>query len=268
MVKSWRPQFIVTTGDNNYPRGKWDTWDANVAPYREYIPDRFEPSVGNHDYMCSECPDLAFRLNFERELVRQFAKPSGVNPLVRFFVLDSNAADPATDLSVRSKAALRNPLAAQRVWLEDGLRNAESCWKLVVMHHAPYSSTVDPGSNILMQSRSGWAYRQWGAHVVLSGHAHTYERITRPGDFAYIVNGTGGGRLDESRAVRVAESVVFIGDAYGAIRGYVDSTQLVLDYYTVDTSHADAPAELRDTHRIERNCNGSALPLPQRNEGD
>ena len=38
-----------------------------------------------------------------------------------------------------------------------------------------------------------WPFRAWGAHVVLAGHQHVYERIVDPqGGGTYIVNGLGG----------------------------------------------------------------------------
>ena len=36
-----------------------------------------------------------------------------------------------------------------------------------------------------------WPFATWGADVVISGHAHTYERIVRDG-IVYFVNGLGG----------------------------------------------------------------------------
>src|SRR5713226_5209825 len=38
LVKRWKPAFILTTGDNNYPRGQAATIDANIgAFYHEFI---------------------------------------------------------------------------------------------------------------------------------------------------------------------------------------------------------------------------------------
>jgi hypothetical protein len=255
LVKTWQPEFIITTGDNNYPRGKQDTWAANTEPYRAFIPSRFEPAIGNHDYICSQCPDVAFRALFQRELTRQVAKPTRSNPLLRLFFIDSNAADPSRKSGVSIKAALRSPLADQQAWLADALHEEVACFKLVVMHHAPYSSSEDPGSNEKLQSGAGWTYRQWGADIVLSGHAHSYERITRPGDFAYIVTGSGGAPVEPLPAEGIVGSVTRIGDEYGAIRGQADAKELVLEYFTVDPSSPDAPPRLRDTHRIARDCN-------------
>ena len=38
LIKSWNPDLIVTTGDNNYPRGSPDTIDQNIGQYfHEFI---------------------------------------------------------------------------------------------------------------------------------------------------------------------------------------------------------------------------------------
>lgn len=254
MVARWEPAFVVTTGDNNYPSGAPETWAVNTAPYGELIPDRFEPAIGNHDYECDACPEDAFVARFRRSPTRQFAKPSEGDPLVRFFVLDSNAAEPV-DGAIRKKAARSNPLAPQRAWLQHGLASLRACWKLVAMHHPPYSSTTDPGSNPLLDSSAGWRYRQWGADIVLAGHAHTYERITRSGGFAYLVVGTGGAPLNTTFGAPVVGSEARIADAHGAVRGHADPTQLVLEYFTVGPASPAAGPVLRDVHRIARDCN-------------
>jgi hypothetical protein len=62
-VASLKPDFVVTTGDNNYPLGGADTIDENVgryfsafiAPYHgKFGPgaqeNRFFPCLGNHDW--------------------------------------------------------------------------------------------------------------------------------------------------------------------------------------------------------------------------
>ena len=63
MVSRWDPDFIITTGDNNYPVGSADTIDANIGRYYERFignyrgafgpgnhVNRFWPSPGNHDW--------------------------------------------------------------------------------------------------------------------------------------------------------------------------------------------------------------------------
>ena len=49
LVKSWNPDFIITTGDNNYELGESSTIDANIGqyyhdyiyPYSARFPQRF-----------------------------------------------------------------------------------------------------------------------------------------------------------------------------------------------------------------------------------
>jgi hypothetical protein len=63
MIKSWQVEFIITTGDNNYPNGAAETIDANIGQhYHDFIypyfgeygegaeQNRFFPSLGNHDW--------------------------------------------------------------------------------------------------------------------------------------------------------------------------------------------------------------------------
>lgn len=38
LVKSWNPDFIITTGDNNYPNGEASTIDPNIGQfYHDFI---------------------------------------------------------------------------------------------------------------------------------------------------------------------------------------------------------------------------------------
>jgi hypothetical protein len=52
MVQSWDPDFVATTGDNNY----LGSYESAICPfYGEYVPacgapvNRFFPAIGNHD---------------------------------------------------------------------------------------------------------------------------------------------------------------------------------------------------------------------------
>jgi hypothetical protein len=60
-VKGWKPDFILTVGDNNYPKGAASTIDRNIGQYyHDFIYpcrgrygagaaiNRFFPTLGNH----------------------------------------------------------------------------------------------------------------------------------------------------------------------------------------------------------------------------
>src|SRR5687767_15134736 len=66
LVKSWAPDFIATSGDNNYFFGAASTIDTNIGRYyHAYIhpykgtfgpgatTNRFFPTLGDHDWMAA-----------------------------------------------------------------------------------------------------------------------------------------------------------------------------------------------------------------------
>src|SRR5690348_12445427 len=65
LIKSWNPDGVATTGDNNYPNGAASTIDANIGQwYHQFIypytgsygagsadgQNHFWPTLGNHDW--------------------------------------------------------------------------------------------------------------------------------------------------------------------------------------------------------------------------
>src|SRR5689334_22523803 len=63
LIKSWKPDLIITTGDNNYPNNEASNIDTNIRQFfHEYIhpyvgtfgagasSNRFFPSIGNHEW--------------------------------------------------------------------------------------------------------------------------------------------------------------------------------------------------------------------------
>jgi tartrate-resistant acid phosphatase type 5 len=186
LIKSWVPDFIITTGDNNYPSGSASTIDNNIgkyfhdfiAPYKGTFgagasQNRFFPTLGNHDWLTAGAqPYLDY-----------FSQPGNGRYYsfiwwpVEFFALDSDEHEP--DGVGRS--------STQAAWLKAGLAASQAPWRIVYFHHAPYSSGATHGSTDWMQ----WPFQAWGASAVISGHEHTYERLLIGGT-PYFVNGLGG----------------------------------------------------------------------------
>ncbi len=224
LIHAANPDFIVTVGDNNYPNGNLDTWDANVAAYYgDYIErEAFFPAWGNHDwgYRRKRLPGL--------EKVPYLPEPQRFYEFVRgpvhFFVLNSNWQEPA-GIKVGS---------AQARWLQERLALSTTPWQVVVVHHAPYSSGRH-GSQMLLQ----WPYAEWGADIVLAGHDHTYERIERDGLF-YIVNGIGGNPSLYDFPEVVAGSIFRFNEDYGALLVWADATTMRFEMHTLQHGVIDA----------------------------
>jgi hypothetical protein len=225
LVKSWNPSFVLTVGDNNYPDGEASTIDKNIGQfYHDFMypytgsygagatTNRFWPAVGNHDWDNTVGAPLSPYLNY-------FKLPGNeryydfVQGPVHFFVIDSDNREPDGYKST----------SVQAQWLQTRLAIASESWKIVVLHHGPYSSRTS-------YTNLRWPYREWGADAVFNGHAHVYERVLKDG-FPYITNGLGGESLG-SFDTAIEGSMVRYGSDYGAMRVTVTSTTLSFQFIT------------------------------------
>lgn len=213
LVHGWQVAYVLTVGDNNYSYGRASTIDKNIGQYyRRYIypyvgtygpgaadENRFFPALGNHDW----------RLGNVQPHLDYFALPGNeryydvVLGPVHLFVVDSDEHEPDGYTAD----------SAQAQWLQTRMAASTAPWKLVTLHHAPYSSAATHGSDPLRQ----WPFAAWGATAVLAGHDHTYERI-HADDIVYFVNGLGGRwRIDAFRGTAVPGSAVRYNQDYGAL---------------------------------------------------
>lgn len=220
LVKGWKPDFILTAGDNNYPSGSAETIDANIGQYfRQFIcpykgrygagssSNRFFPVLGNHDwYTEGATPYLDY---FELPGNERYYDVSW-GP-VQIFALDS---DPHEPDGVTAQSA-------QGQWLKKALGASKARWKIVAMHHAPYSSGPH-SSTVYMQ----WPYKQWGADLIVAGHDHTYERFEIDG-LPYVVSGLGGASIYPVSQAAPGSQILYNSD-YGA--GLVEATASELSF--------------------------------------
>ena len=219
LARSLKPDFIVTTGDNNYPLGAAATIDENVGRYfHEFISpykgnfgrgasdNAFFPSLGNHDwYSLGARPYLDYFSLPNNERYYQVVRGN-----VQLFALDSDSNEPdGTTLD-----------SAQGRWFEAHIKASTVPWRVVYFHHPPYSSGPH-GSTFGMR----WPFREWGASVVYSGHDHTYERFEVDG-FPFIVNGVGGNELYQL-VTPLPGSVVRHADVHGLVLVTVTATEFV-----------------------------------------
>lgn len=225
LVKSWNPDFIITLGDNNYDVGDSTTIDQNIGQYyHEFIynykgrygpktfSDRFFPSLGNHDYYTRN--GQAYRDYFT--LPGNGRYYDFVRGDVHLFALNSDPAEP-DGIGATSKQAR---------WLQAALAASTARWKVVYLHHAPYSSGPH-GSTQALQ----WPFRAWGASAVLAGHEHNYERLTVD-SLLYVVNGLGGRSLYASSRPRLPATQAYYNGNYGAMLLNATPDSLTLQFLT------------------------------------
>lgn len=227
MVSSWNPDFVVTAGDNNYDTGAAATIDANIGQYyHNFIYNytgafgagsatrRFFPCLGNHDWgnngtnPTGANPYLAYFDLPGNERYYSFTQGE-----CQFFILDSdpNEPDGVTSSSIQGQ------------WLQAQMAASLARYKIVVFHHAAYSS-AQHGPTTYMQ----WPFALWGADTVITGHDHSYERLSVDG-IPYFVNGLGGRSLYNWGTIMGQSQFRFNAD-YGAQHAWADNYRLRLDF--------------------------------------
>ncbi len=228
LISSWNPTAIITVGDNLYN----PIPDHDASSGRYYCnflknvqvgtycngglasENKFFPALGNHDY--TDGPGLSGYLSY-------FTLPGNeryydfVSGPVHFFVIDSQGAlQSSTEMDT------------QKAWLQSALAASSSPWKIVVLHHAPYSSGSDHGSTLATR----WPYAAWGANAVISGHDHDYERLSVDG-IPYFVSGLGGTSRYNFNAP-LPESQFRFNSLDGSLKVIASPGQIV--YSFIDTS--------------------------------
>lgn len=78
----------------------------------------------------------------------------------------------------------------QLAWLEETLAGSDARWKLVGLHHPPYSSGMH-GSNETSREVFAPLFERYGVQVVFAGHEHDYQRTDPINGVTYIVSGAG-----------------------------------------------------------------------------
>lgn len=181
-IMFWNPDILLTTGDNAYETGTLDEFQVNVfKPYQAIFPEvPVYPSMGNHDYTTDA--GAPYKSIFELPQGNSGNEDyySFNYDYVHFVVINSNL-----DYSVGSE---------QYTWLEDDLANADEQWKIVYFHH-PVFSSGEHGSTAGMDTVLAPLFSTYDVDLVLNGHDHDYERMSKVDGVLYVVTGGGGKSL-------------------------------------------------------------------------
>lgn len=177
--------FLVNTGDTVEDGSDPDAWQTFFAVEASLLRDRpVFVSVGNHELV----DDFA-GTNF----ARYFGFPDAAGQsklygtvrlgLVRFFFLNGMHGWDSGE---------------ERDWLVSELTKADAepglVWRLVVVHHGPWSSGPHGPNARLVESHVPDLLAVHHVDLLLSGHDHIYERGSS-GQLKYLISGGGGAPL-------------------------------------------------------------------------
>lgn len=170
-ASAWRRyDALVLLGDNVYPRGDPDQLDETVfEPFGPLLDGGTDlwPILGNHDVMDGHRSANIDALGMPGPWYAEHVDD------VLFLALDSN------DLSPE-----------QLEWLDRTLAGTRATWRIIALHHPPYSAGYQGSSLDARRLVSPIAERH-GVQLVLSGHEHDYERSRPIRGVTYVVSGAG-----------------------------------------------------------------------------
>lgn len=160
---------LVLLGDNVYPDGDpARVGEAVLAPFSPVLARGVDliAVLGNHDVQRGEGDEVARLLGMP---ARWYERRFGPIQLV---ALDSTLHDDSH----------------QRDWLERTLAVSDCAFRIVALHHPPYSAGWH-GSAKTVRRRFEPAFRRHRVDLVLAGHEHDYQRSKPIGDTVYVVSG-------------------------------------------------------------------------------
>jgi len=207
------PGRVLALGDLVYPTGSTQQFQKCYESTWGQFKARTHPVPGNHEYKQKDAaPYFAYWGNQAGEI--------GCG----FYSFDVRGWHIIALNSKIEKEKHEETISAQHAWLQEDLAVTKAHCILAYWHHPVFSSGQQPGTtrmkNIL---RTLYTF---GVTVVLTGHAHHYERFApqnpegvrdRSRGFRQFVVGTGGVSLRPLEK-RHENSEAFQADSYGVLR--------------------------------------------------
>lgn len=192
----FKPEFIISTGDNFYCCGvagtndpQWDSSFENIyTAHSLHVP--WMPVLGNHDYMGNTQAQIDYS-----SISRRWQMPAryyAVNAKgVTIIFLDTNPFIKSYHRVPGHPDIARQDTSAQLRWLDSTLAASQSKTKIVVGHHPLYSSGWH-GNNKDVVEKILPRLEKYNVAIYFSGHDHHLEHIKTDGQKTHhIVSGAG-----------------------------------------------------------------------------
>lgn len=220
--------FVVSTGDNVYPRGltsaddpRWEHTFSDVYSHPALLPLPWMAVLGNHDWygkvsaqwgVCDARWHAAMSFSDGAAARSDHGSFRGA-PLVSLFYVDTSPwIEEYRAASEMDWFANGIKPHSQGVWdwaaweqaqldrLQRAMESSSARWKVVVGHHAIYSYAREHGSSVELARING-VLRRAGAAVYLNGHDHNLQVIQSPSQSnetepLYVTSGAGSAVRD------------------------------------------------------------------------
>jgi hypothetical protein len=223
--------FVITLGDNFYPRGVPSTHDIQWSTKFEAMYDLpnlsvpFYPSLGNHDHRDGNARhQVEYSKKSDKwrmpDYCYTFSKSIDEHSSVQFFALNTHV--------IVTKEYGGYDLQ-QMEWLAAELRASTATWKIVYGHH-PVFSYGKHGDQKQMIKLVKPLLEKYEVDVFIAGHDHDRQFLGPVSGVAHIVCGTGA----KSRDTRYGKKTVFAETNLGFTWFRVSATELHLQFINGD----------------------------------
>lgn len=206
VAKKFKPEFIVSTGDNIYPDGVRSTMDHSwIASFENiYTAHSLQKDwyvvLGNHDYGGDPQAEIDYT-----KVDRRWNMPARYYSKIFYIGDDSTQGvllvfiDTTPLLSEyygNGKTHVEGQdTAGQRIWLEKTLKEAPPNikWKFVFGHHPVYTGggRMKAPETVQMKNLFKPIFEKYHVNAYICGHDHNLQCIKPPGFTTYFVSGAG-----------------------------------------------------------------------------
>jgi len=256
IAKKFKPEFIVSTGDNFYPNGVRSTRDYNwIASFENiYTAQSLQSDwyvvLGNHDYRGDPQAEIDYST-----VDRRWNMPARYYSKI-FFIDDDTTQGvllvflDTTPFLSESYTGDKHHVqgqdtAMQRIWLEKTLREVPRNikWKFVFGHHPVYTGggRMKAPETVEMKNLFKPIFEKYHVNAYICGHDHNLQYIKPPGFTYYFVSGAGS---ELSKTIIHPEGGVFAKTENGFMNFSIYENQMqisVLSYTGVKLYSVSIP---------------------------
>jgi 3',5'-cyclic AMP phosphodiesterase CpdA len=206
IAQSFKPAFIVSTGDNFYPSGVRSTRDRNWLTSFEdiYTAHSLQTDwyvvLGNHDYKGNpqaeiDYTDVDRRWNMPARYYSKIVFIGGDSTLAVMLIFIDSSPFLSEYYSGNEHHVAGQDTAMQRIWLEKTLGEAPAYvkWKVVFGHHPLWTGggRMKAPEGVEMRRLLRPIFEKYHVNAYFSGHEHNLQYIKPDGFTHYFVSGAG-----------------------------------------------------------------------------
>ncbi len=193
LAESEKPHFIMSTGDNIYPKGVVSAEDPQwQSKFEKVFADPalnlpWYAVLGNHDHRLNPDAQIAYSVSNPRwhmpDRHYKFSWPIDEQNKADFFALDTQLVITGDKKSTQRQTA----------WLAEELAASEARWKIVFGHHMIRSHGVYGDMRPMIRHFKP-LLDKYKADIYINGHDHDLQYLQASEDhFRCLISGAGGG---------------------------------------------------------------------------